>query len=113
MSLQTRICLLQRRFWSGDISARDALQRLLQAYVALVVRRVSRRPATGSPVALGIWRLLRQRNDLSRQRIESSAADEICRRLCDELLKPPTARQHRPETTDTIRGISRKQRRNK
>jgi hypothetical protein len=113
MSLQTRISLLQRRFWSGDISARDALQRLLQAYVALVVRRASRQSATASPVARGIQRLQRQRNDLPRRPIKSSAASEICRRLCDELLRPPTAGKQRLEITDTIRIISRKHRSSK
>jgi len=103
MTLRNQISQLQRRFWSGDISARDALQQLLQAYVALVVRRVSRQSVPDSPVAQGIRRLLRQRNDNPRHSVDLPSADDICRRLCDELLQLPTARMNQPQMLDTIR----------
>ena len=102
MTFQNQIALLQQRFWSGDISAHETLQRLLKPYVALVVRRASQPSASNSPVARGIQRLLGRRNDERRHPTEFPTADEICQRLCDKLLQPPMVKNHQPDHLETI-----------
>ena len=107
MTLRSKICRLQQRVWLGDVSAGDELKRLLMRYIALISRRESRRLEPGSPVAKGIQRLIRQRND--RPESLPEAAD-VCRQLFDELLNP-AARNDRVDILDTVRLASRTQRR--
>ena len=101
MSPQSRIALLQERFWSGDASARAALEHLLKEYLALVFRRLARRSASDSPISLGIQRWTQGQNDRTAHPADLPNADEVCRRVCDELLESPTF-ANRQDIFDTI-----------
>jgi Arc/MetJ-type ribon-helix-helix transcriptional regulator len=110
MNLQHQIDSLRRRYQSGDDSAREALQRLLQAYLYLIVRRAARPQNAASRVAGGIRRLTGTANpDRVVGRGKSlPSADEVCRQLCDELLQTPAAQEDVATVMDTFRKAGRK-----
>jgi hypothetical protein len=109
MPLQQQIDGLRRRFQSGDSSARDALQRLLYSYLILVVRRASRAGNSGSRIAAGIRRLSMQPGPQGADENGSIAtsADELCRRMCDELLKAPVLGEQIQKVFETMRSLGR------
>src|SRR5262245_39042495 len=104
MALQTQIESLRRQFRSGDASAREALQRLLQAYLVLIVRRAARPQNAGSRVAGGLRRLAgqtRPAGELGHLQL-LTYVDELCRRLCDELLQSPAVGSQIEKVFETI-----------
>ena len=109
MTFQWQIESLRRRFWSGDNSARDDLHRLLHPRLILIVRRAWRCPNAESPVARGIRRLggkTRQAGERGSSQV-LLAADELCRRLCEELLQTPAGSAEIERAADTIRSVGR------
>src|SRR5262245_58034945 len=96
MTLQTQIDSLRHQFRSGDSSARESLHRLLQDYLVLIVRRAARAQNAGSRVAGGLRRLAGQARPagaLGHVQLVTYV-DELCRRLCDELLLSPGVGSH-------------------
>jgi len=88
MSIRHDLEILRRRFWSGDRSARDDLQRLLEDYARFVVGRAWVNPAAASPRARAARRIAAVRSpaaDRGVSDMETAVAD-FCRQLCDELL---------------------------
>src|SRR5262245_37748752 len=109
MTLQTQIDALRRQFHSGDKSAREGLQRLLQAYLVLIVRRVTRPENSGSRVAGGLRRLAgqtRPAGELGHVQL-LTYVEELCRRLCDELLQSPAAGSQLEKVFETIQMLKR------
>ena len=109
MPLQQQIDGLRRRFQSGDSSAREALQRLLYTYLLLVVHRAARAGNPGSRIAAGIRRLSMQPGPegVEGNGLRSSSVDELCRRLCDELLQAPVLGEQIQKVFETIRSLGR------
>ena len=109
MPLQKQIDGLRRRFQSGDISARDALQRLLYSYLVVIVRRAARPGNADSRIATGIRRLSRQpgREGADGSGSLSAPVDELCRRLCDELLQAPVLGVQIQKVFETMRTLGR------
>src|SRR5262245_37868340 len=107
MPLQQQIDGLRRRFQSGDSSAREALQRLLYSYVILVVRRAARSGNPGSRIAAGIRRLSLQPGREGRHGLQTTSIDELCRRLCDELLQAPVLGEQLQKVFETVRSLGR------
>jgi hypothetical protein len=104
MPLQQQIDGLRRRFQSGDSSARDALQMLLYTYLNVVVRRAARPDNAEGRVAAGIRRLAAQ---TSRNETFSLTVEELCRRLCDELLLAPVLGDQIQKVFETMRSLGR------
>jgi hypothetical protein len=105
---QHQIDSLRRRFQSGDASAREALFALLQTYLLLVIRRAARPENSHSPAAAGIRRLAqgaRQTGDGGA--VARISADDLCRRLCDEVLHAPAIGAGMARIVDTIRSAGR------
>jgi len=109
MPLQQQIDGLRRRFQSGDSSAREALQRLLYTYLLLVVRRAARAGNPGSRIATGIRRLSMPPGSqgVEGNGLLSASVDELCRRLCDELLQAPALGEQIQKVFETIRSLGR------
>jgi hypothetical protein len=109
MPLQDQIDSLRRQFQLGDESAREALQRLLQSYLLLVVRRAVQPQNAGSRVAGGLRRLAGQTRPAGAlEHLQLlTFADELCRRLCDELLQSPGVGGHVERVFDTMRSLRR------
>jgi hypothetical protein len=109
MPLQQQIDGLRRRFQSGDNSAREALQRLLYSYLVLVVGRAARAGNSGSRIAAGIRRLSMQPGPqgVDGNGLLSTSVDELCRRLCDELLQAPALGEQIQKVFETIRSLGR------
>jgi hypothetical protein len=109
MPLREQIDSLRRQFQLGDESAREALQRLLQTYLMLVVRRAVRPQNAGSRVSGGLRRLAgqtRPAGTLDHLQL-LTYADELCRRLCDELLQAPAVGGHVERVFETMRSLRR------
>ena len=107
MPLQQQIDGLRRRYQSGDSSAREALQRLLYTYLILIVRRAARPGNSGSPTAAGIRRLSRQTGPGGATGPLPTSVDELCRRLCDELLQGPVMGEQIQKVFETMRSLGR------
>jgi hypothetical protein len=109
MPLQQQIDGLRRRFQMGDSSAREALQRLLYTYLILIVRRAVRQGNSGSRTAAGIRRLAGQPGPGGAGGSGSASApvDELCRRLCDELLQGPVMGEQIQKVFETMRSLGR------
>ena len=107
MALQLQIDALRRQFRSGDNSAREALQRLLQAYLVLIVRRAARPQNADSRVAGGLRRLVgKPRPAGALEHVQLlTYVDELCRRLCDELLQSSAVGSHVEKFLETIRTL--------
>jgi hypothetical protein len=101
MSLQQQIEGLRRRFQAGDHSAREALQQLLHTYLRVIVRRAARPENSDSRVADGIRRLAGAGGPLF------DSVDELCRRLCDELLQAPVMAEQVQKVFETMRSAAR------
>jgi Arc/MetJ-type ribon-helix-helix transcriptional regulator len=110
MKIQHQIESLRRRYQSGDDSARESLQRLLQAYLYLIVRRAARTKNTASRVARGIQRLTGESRpvDLGSRGPSFPSADEVCRQLCDKLLQTPAVKEDVATVMETFRKAGRK-----
>jgi hypothetical protein len=109
MPLRDQIDLLRRQFQSGDESARESLERLLQTYMMPVVRRAVRPRNAGSRVAGGLRRLAgktRPAGALGHLQL-LTYADELCRQLCDELLQSPVTSGHVERVVETMRSLRR------
>jgi hypothetical protein len=107
MNLQNQIESLRRRYQMGDDTAREALQNLLRAALLMIVRRAVR--SQNSRVARGIRRLT---GEISRTRSDElgdglPSADEVCRKLCDELLQGPSVNNDAATVMETFRKASR------
>jgi hypothetical protein len=109
MPIQMQIDGLRRRFQSGDSSAREALQRLLYTYLILIVRRAARPGNSGSRTAAGIRRLSSQPGPegAGGSGSASTSVDELCRRLCDELLHGPVMGEQIQKVFETMRSLGR------
>jgi hypothetical protein len=109
MPLRDQIDSLRRQFRLGDESAREALQRLLQSYLMLVVRRAVRPQNAGSRVSGGLRRLAGQTRPARKlDHLQLlTYADELCRRLCDELLQVPAVGGPVERGLETIRALRR------
>ncbi len=109
MPLRQQIDRLRQQFRAGDETARETLQRLLQTYLMLVIRRAVRPQNAGSRVAGGLRRLAGQTRPagaLGHLQL-LTYADELCRRLCDELLQAPVSGGHVERVFETIRSLRR------
>jgi hypothetical protein len=109
MPLQQQIDGLRRRFQSGDGSARDALQRLLYSYLVLIMRRAARPGNSESRIVAGIRRLSGQPacQGFDGSGSLSTTVDELCRRLCDELLQAPVPGVQIQKVFETMRSLGR------
>ena len=109
MSLQQRIDGLRRRFQSGDSTAREALQALLYSSLIPIVRRAARPGNSESRVADGIRRLSRQSGPAGAGLSDSLATsvEELCRRLCDELLQATVVSDQIQKVFETMRSVGR------
>jgi hypothetical protein len=106
MTLQHQIDALRRQFQSGDELAREALQSLLLVYLLPVIRRAARTENAGSRVAIGIRRLAGRTGSTGAYADSSLSADDVCRNLCDELLKAPAVEPGIARLADTIRSLA-------
>lgn len=105
---QHQIDSLRQRFQSGDASAREALFALLQTYLLLVIRRAARPENAHSPAAVGIRRLAgRARPTGDAGATARVSADDLCHRLCDEVLHAPAIGAGMTRIVDTIRSAGR------
>jgi hypothetical protein len=109
MPLQQQIDDLRRRFQSGDSSARDALQRLVYQSLIQIVRRAAQPENAGSRVAGGIRRLSGQpaAAGTGGNGPPSAFVDELCRRLCDELLQAQVMGEQVQKVFETMRSVGR------
>src|SRR5262245_38909707 len=109
MPIQMQIDGLRQRFQSGDSTAREALQRLLYAYLVVIVRRAARTGNAESRVAAGIRRLMTQPapEAAAENGSLSASIDELCRRLCDELLQAPVLGVQIQKVFETMRSLGR------
>ncbi|MFN0055860.1 MAG: hypothetical protein ACKV0T_27260 [Planctomycetales bacterium] len=106
MALMKQIGILRRRFLSGDAAARDALQNLLRTYLVFILRRAARNPDSESGVTRGIRRLS-SASPSSERSGSLPRADDLCRKLCDELLRLPALGTEVDRILETIRSVSR------
>ncbi len=86
MNFHHEIATLRRRYQAGDESARDALQHWLQAYLLLIVRRAARPQNARSRVARSLRRFAGENGQHGHLR-RLPCTDDLCRKLCDELLQ--------------------------
>jgi len=109
MPLQMQIDGLRQRFQSGDASAREALHRLLYSYLVVIVRRAARLGNSDSRASAGIRRLSRQPGQEGDDGSGSlsTSVDEVCRRLCDELLQAPVLGVQVQKVFETMRTLGR------
>jgi len=109
MSLQQKIDGLRRRFQSGDSTAREALQGLLYSYLIPIVRRATQPGNSGTRIADGIRRLARPSGPTGAGRSDTLATsvEELCRRLCDELLQAPVVTDQIQKVFETMRSVGR------
>src|SRR4051812_39196515 len=106
MPLQQQIEVLRRRFLSGDELARGTMQRLLQTYLLRVVRRARRPHNARSRAAKGLRRLAQRSSAETRGlRYRLKTDDEICRRLCEDLLQFRMRKPPLDGVGDTIHGF--------
>lgn len=109
MNLQHQIDTLRRRYQSGDESARESLQNLLRAALLLIVRRAARSQNAGSRVARGIRRLTGETSAIGSggSGEDMRSADEVCRKLCDELLQGRSVNDDAATVMETFRKAGR------
>src|SRR5260221_13582070 len=109
MPLKQQIDGMRRRYQAGDSSAREALQRLLYSYLILIARRAARPGNWGSRTATGIRRLSRQPGPGAAGATGPlpTSVDELCRRLCDELLQGPVMGEQIQKVFETMRSLGR------
>ena len=109
MSLQFQIDVLRRQFRSGDITARDTLLRLLQGYLLLMIRRAARPQNADSRVTVALRRVagLTPADGAKSGAQALPPADDLCRRLCDELLQAPGENVQVERVFETIRTAQR------
>lgn len=105
MNVHYEIAALRRRYQAGDESARDALQHWLQAYLLLIVRRAARPQNAKSRVSRGIRRFAGEEHQPGRLR-RLPNADDLCRRLCDDLLQTPVG-SDAARSAETICAVGR------
>jgi hypothetical protein len=109
MNLQQQIAHLRRRYEAGDDSARSALQQILRAYVLLIVRRAARPQNAASRTARGLRRFTGETgHEAPHNRGEGlAAADELCQKLSDELLRGASVYREHERIFETLTSARR------